>query len=75
MYINNIKKTLKNQQKLSNASYALFFSYVVPDFVGSFQNRNFDANPKAQELKRNYLERNQAYKRNMQECKPLHLKV
>ena len=70
-----IKKTSKNRQKLLNASSAFFFSRVVPDFVSSFQNRNLDANPKTWELKRNYLENNQTYKRNMKECKPLHLKV
>ena len=51
------------------------FIYVVPDFVWSFQNRNLDANPKVRELKRNYLECNKAYKRNMEECMSLHLKV
>ena len=57
----NIKKPLKNWQKLSNASYASIFSFVAPDFVWSFQKRNWKANPKTLELKRNYLERNQAY--------------
>ena len=71
----NIKKPLKNRQKLSNASYASIFSFFAPDFVWSFQKRNWKANPKTLELKRNYLERNQAYKQNIEECKPLHLKV
>ena len=30
--------------------------------------QKLDANPKVRELKRNYLERNQAYKQNMEEC-------
>ena len=70
-----IYKPLKNWQKLSSASHTSFFSCVVPDFVWSFQNRYSDANPNARGLKSNYLERNQAYKPNMEECKPLHLKV
>ena len=33
------------------------------------------ANPKARELKRNYSERNQAYKPNLEEFKPLRVEV
>ena len=37
--------------------------------------RNLDVDSKAWELKRNYLKRNQAYKRNMEECKSVHFKA
>ena len=56
----NIKKPLKRSEKLSNAFYASSFSFVVPNFAWSLWNRIFDANPKALESKRNYLERIQA---------------
>ena len=63
----NIKTALKNGNEFLSATYASF-SCFLPDFVWSFQNRNFDANPKAREF-------NQGKKRNMEECKPLYVKV
>ena len=38
-------------------------------FAWSFQTRNLDANPKARKLKRNYLESNEIFQKNMEECK------
>lgn len=63
IFMNN-KKPRKVWKKPLNASDASFFSCVVPDFAWSFYNRNLDVNHKAWKIKRNYLERNQALKRN-----------
>ena len=71
----NIKHRLKNWQKISNNSCALFFIYVVPGFVWSFYKRNLDANPTTNALKNNCLKWNEAFKLNMEECKSLCCKV
>ena len=48
----------------------------VVSFQISFERfRSLDAYPKAWGLKRNYLEHNQAYRQNMEECKSLHIKL
>ena len=76
IYIYKINKLLKNWENLSNPSYPSFFHLCRSRLCLFISKQKWSkANPKARELKRNYLGRNQAYKRNIEECKPLHLKV
>ena len=70
-------KYQKTTEKLAKAfeRFLSIFLQLCNSRFWLFWKKNLDANPKAGELKRNYLERDQAYKRNMEECKSLHLQV
>ena len=68
------KSLFKDHSKINKM--LLMHPSSVVSFQISFERfRNLDAYPKAWELKRNYLEHNHAYRQNMEECKPLHIKL